>query len=325
MGRVWAAATLAAAGLAACGGGGGDGGGSGPTASINTATRVPITRAVAASALTGGIGGSLALASGGQGLSVLPRVLLAGARSVIAREARTAVYGPEVMACDVSGTVSVTWDDRDNDQAPSVGDVLNATFNACSDVAGESLNGGMSATYTQIVPSPLTVGASVSVSALTAVDGSDQASLDGAFAFTLHEVSASVMTLDTVVSNALTMQVVTSAYSDTVTLQNNYTIATTEDSSAVPPGGGTAGRMTTTVSGRLSSAAAGGSVDVSTYDPIVEYTDDEYPRAGGIEALGETGWVRAEALSSTQVRIDIDSTGDGVVDETVTVPWSTLL
>lgn len=329
----WAAALSAtvSVGLSACGGG--DGGGGEPPGSINisTANRVPVTRAVIASAMSGAVGASLGLAAGDQPTAwtsrALPRALLRALRGgdTATRETRAAIVGPETVPCDVSGSMTLTLDDRNDDGVPSVGDVLSATLDNCSDMAGESVNGAMSATYTQIVLSPLTVGASVTVSALRMADGPRSAQLDGNFGFTLTEASASVVTLNTVVAGSLAMSVATPAFTDTVTLLDGYAIVSTEDLSAVPPGGGTPGRTTTTVSGKLTSAAAGGTVQVSTSAPFVQYSDDPYPRSGTIGALGKTGWAEATVLSTSQVRIDIDSTGDGVVDDTVTLPWTDLL
>jgi hypothetical protein len=333
--RPWsaaAAAVIVSVGLAACGGAGGGDDGDGPPGSIDIGTgkRLPVTRAMMVSAMGGGVGGSLGLAAdgGSASLAALPRPLLAALRGGASlREPRAGLIGPQQVPCDVSGSVTFTLDDRDDNQQPSVGDVLNATFAACSDVADESIDGSMSATYTQIVLSPLTVGASVATTRLTMVDGARSAQLDGGFAFTLTEASASVATLNMVVSDSLSMRVTTPVYTDTITLQHGYTIAMTEDLSAVPSGGGTPGRTTTTVSGKLASSAAGGTVQVSTNasDPLVQYSDDDYPRSGTIEALGKNGWAVATVLSTTQVRIDIDSTGDGNVDATVTLPWTDLL
>jgi hypothetical protein len=332
--RSWLWTLLLATALAACGGGGGgDDDSDGPPGSIDisTANREPVTRAVMVTVQGGGIGGSLGIAGSGSPSALaapgLRRALLAGVRaaSLGTRESRAGVIGPERVDCAVSGFATVTLDDADNDGQPSVGDVLSVAFSACSDIAGESINGNMAATYTQIVASPLTVGASVSVSNLAATEGGYRAELAGAFAFTVREASASLATLNIVVTNALALRATTPVYTDTVTMQDGYTIAVTEDLAAVPPGGGTPGRTTTSVSGKVASATAGGTVQVNTVTPFVQYTDDDYPRAGAVGALGKNGSLQATVLSATEVRIEIDSDGNSSIDATVTLPWTDLL
>jgi hypothetical protein len=148
---------------------------------------------------------------------------------------------------------------------------------------------------------------------------------DGAFTFTYRETSASAATLHIVVSGSLAMGVTTPAFTDTVTMRSGYTIDLSEDLAAAPSGGGTPGRSTTTVTGQVSSAAAGGTVQVDTMEPIVQYSDDDYPREGRIGVTGKTGSLQATVLSTTQVRIETDTNGDGQFDSTTTLPWTQLL
>jgi hypothetical protein len=317
-----------AAGLAACGGGGSDDGGPPGTVDVTLVNQNTLTRAALVTVQSGLVGGSLGLTAsaqpGPQASRALGRVLLAGVRSGAApRESIAGLISAQVR-CGISGVVDFTLDDRDNSQGPSAGDVLSAIFSACSDVAGEVINGRMNATYTQAVPSPLTVGASVTLSDLSLTDGPRSVAASGAFAFTYPEPSASVATLRMVVGNSLVMRVTTPAFTDTVTMLDGYTIDTAEDFTAVPPGGGTPGRSTTTVTGKVSSTAAGGTVQVDTLNAIVQYADDDYPRAGRLGVTGKNGSLQATALSATEVRIETDVNGDGQFDASTTVPWTQL-
>lgn len=319
-----------AAGLTACGGGGGDDdddGGPPGTVDVTVANQNTLTRTALVTVQGGLIGGSLGIAGGPSPSSrTLGRALLAGmGDGAAARERVAAVIGPTQIDCDLSGSVTFSLDDRDNDQQPSVGDVLSATFSACSDFPGEVIDGSMGATYTQVAASPLTVGASVTVNNLSFTDGSRGVATDGAFTFTYRETSASAATLHMVVSGSLAMAVTTPAFTDTVTMQGGYTIDVSEDLAAVPPGGGAPGRSTTTVTGQVASAAAGGTVQVDTMEPIVQYSDDDYPRAGRIGVTGKTGSLQATILSATEVRIETDTNGDGQYDATTTLPSTQLL
>ena len=326
---LWLFGLAVVAGLAACGGGGGSDGGS-PPVDVSLTNQTALTRAAMVTAQSTSIGGSLGITAseqpGPQAGRTLGRVLLAGVRGGAApRESSAALIGPARVDCLVSGFVTFTLDDRDNSLAPSAGDVLSATFSACSDVPGEVVGGGMTASYTQVVSSPLTVGASVTLRNFSLTDGSRSAAADGDFTFTYQEPSASVATLRMVVGNSLAMRLTTPVFSDTVTMLDGYTIDTAEDYTVVPPGGGAPGRSTTRVSGNVASAAAGGSVQVDTMDAIVQYTDDDYPRAGRLNVVGRNGSLQATALSTTQVRIEADVNGDGQFDASTTVPWTQLL
>ena len=59
-------------------------------------------------------------------------------------------------------------------------------------------------------------------------------------------------------------------------------------------------------------------------DAIVQYSDDDYPRAGRLNVVGKNGSLQATALSTTQVRIETDVNGDGQFDASTTVPWTQL-
>jgi hypothetical protein len=160
---------LVALALAACGGGGGSAGTPPPPNVAVTATNQgSVTRAGVVSMQGGVIGGSLGIAGGGQSSPLaatapaVQRALAAGVKRIAAgRKTVAVVIGPETVNCTVSGSVTGTIDDRNNDGQLNVGDVLSLTFNSCVEVAGEVMTGRMSATYTQIVASPLTVGAAV--------------------------------------------------------------------------------------------------------------------------------------------------------------------
>ena len=54
------------------------------------------------------------------------------------------------------------------------------------------------------------------------------------------------------------------------------------------------------------------------------YNTEAFPHAGvGVATGANGGKVTVTALSSTTVRVDLDSNGDGTPEATVTKPWST--
>lgn len=323
-----ALATLA---LAGCGGGGG---GDAPPGNIDVtaANQDALTRASMVAVQGGLTGSSLGIAGGGQ---ASPAAAGAGLRRLLAatltagpsggRKAIAAVSPPQTLDCAVSGTATGTLDDRDNTGTVTVGDVLSLSFNACSDVAGEVLNGSMSATYTQIVQAPLTVGAVVAVANLGFSQANYNASIDGGFHLTYAEPSATTSTIRVVVPNALALRASTPAYSDTVTLLDGYTVDSRYDADALPPGSNIPGRTTSTATGAVASTVAGGFVRVTTLQPMVQYDIDPYPRSGQLDVVGKNGSLQAVVLSTSQVQIDLDADGNGVFDGSKVVAWDQLL
>jgi hypothetical protein len=322
--------------LAACGGGGG--GGSGGTAppsivEVTAANQDAVARASVVAVQGGLFAGSLGITASGPSAPLAAVTGPALRRAVLAefkmpsatRKSKSALLAPLTELCTVSGSVTATIDDRDNSGALSVGDVLGVSFDACSEIAGEVLNGSASATYTQIVLTPtLTVGASVAVTSLSFAEPGYSASIDGGFEFTYGEPSAAVATTRLTVPNALALRATTPAYSDTITLLDGYIVDSSYDMAALPPGGAVPGRTTSTASGKVASASAGGYVQMQTLEPIVQYDVDDFPRSGRLSAVGSTGNLQVTVLSSTQVRIDLDADGNGSFEASKVVAWTQL-
>ncbi|MBX3606088.1 MAG: hypothetical protein KF788_12470 [Piscinibacter sp.] len=328
-------APLAALALAlvACGGGGDSGTPPPPNVAVTAANQDSVTRAGMVSMQGGVLGSSFGIASADSAspaaVGPLLRRALAGSskRVAAARKTVAVVVGPITDACTVSGTFTGTIDDRNNDGVLNSGDSISITFTNCVEVAGEVLNGRMAATYTQVVATPVTIGATVVAENLSFTDATTNtsASLNGGFNMTYTEPGATVAVTRIVVPDQLALGATTPVYSDTVTLLDGYTVESTYDSSALPPGGATPGRTSSTASGPVASTAAGGFVRFTTIEPLVQYDVDDYPRSGRFEAVGTTGKLRATVLSGTEVQIELDANGDGTFEASKTLPWTDLL
>lgn len=67
------------------------------------------------------------------------------------------------------------------------------------------------------------------------------------------------------------------------------------------------------------------SVRALTLSPMVRLRGDAYPSSGSFQFTGEAGArVTMTALDVTRVRFDFDSNGDGVVERSSVVNWSSL-
>jgi len=318
-----AASTLAM--LAACGGGGGDSSPASADVAITSTNQTAVTRAsldgstgvaLAAQGSLGGSGTSSAL-----GAATLVRRAIAAAanqRKIIASlgaSPRSASTSTE--ACQVSGTLTVTFDDRDGNGTLSNGDVLTAAFAQCHDSATSSIDGTVAITLTA-APTDTTLDASASFQNVTTVDGGVSSGISGNVA--LHEVdgsTASTVQL-TAGSGGLAVSVASSAYSDSVSFESGMTFsasATTDGSQAA-----------LSLDGSFTATSIGGRVTVTTLTPLTTASGSDYPATGVIKVVGASGsTVLATVLDNTQVQLQLDANGDGTYESSTVVAWATLL
>lgn len=261
--------------------------------------------------------------------SLLPPSPGASNRATRAMAQPSAVWPPLTEPCAISGTTTGTYDDRDNNDAVSVGDVLTFVFAACVDRPGETLDGTLSSTYTQISQTPtLAIRARIVMVQFSDAASRHALTLDGALLLDYSAPSTTLENLRLSADGVVQARVTTHVFTDAVRLQNGYTEQLTIDSSIAPPAGGsTFGRSTSSVSGSLESSAAGGIVEVSTPvgATLTQYADDLYPRAGAVQVKGRKGTLGMTALSVEQVQFRLDVDGDGIDDSTETVAWDWLL
>lgn len=331
--------------LAACGGGGGD---SPPASSavnidISAANRDNLAHASAAAVLTSSPSSAVPLASsaqGGpaQGLAAggawpqrLRSALLQGTGAGPTREQALAISATQIAPCAVSGTVTLSFEDRDGNNAVSAGDVLTMAFNQCVDTAGTSVNGSASATYTQVITTPTpAVKARMALTQMSTVTANHALTLHGVMLLDYAQPSALLETTRLTAEGLVTVSFNTHLpHSDTVTLQSGYTQFDSYDPTALPPGGGVAGRTSTTLQGRLQSVQAGGIVEVATAAnaPLVSYDADSlgYPREGVLQVKGVHGTLRMSALSASTVQLELDADDNGTYETAGPVGWDWLL
>jgi hypothetical protein len=325
----WASALALAAVLAACGGGGGgddDDGGPPGTIDLSVANRDTVA-SVAHASVAGammGLGGADRVVSMG-GSVATQRHLALTLRT--AREQALRVSGPTDVPCQVSGYTRDTFDDRDNDGALSPGDTFTMQFVDCKDSFDETQNGTISITFTQFGDTAIAGSFRQDAFSVVREDAGQQHVLTqtGTMQLKLSASSESVGTMRLVADGPVRLDVSTPLFTDVVTLADGYVQESVIDTEALPPGGFTPGRFSTTSAGRMNSQAAGGDVTVATTAPIVQYTDDEFPRSGSLDVTGRTGSLRITALSTVDVQLDLDSNGDGTVDHTTTQRWDWLI
>ncbi|HSG99720.1 MAG TPA: hypothetical protein VLB27_06705, partial [candidate division Zixibacteria bacterium] len=314
---------LLVCGLAACGGGGG---GDSTPGTITTVFPALALTSSNAEEVAGDVAtvGSDTVGAGDIGTGIITGVVIdaAGrpALSEIARWSLETVHGlrdqlianvtgvviNEVVNCD-SGTISVTWDDADNDSEFSSGDTFSMTFNTCA-LMGVTINGALAMTGFTITGNPSTdiawsMGATFTYTALTMSDGVDSVRIDGGMGF-------SIATLD---SDDFEVEISGSslAYREGIytTTLRNYSFSYTEE-----------------VSSGLFSLGYAGIIDIGSLTGRVSFTTTtpftgsdilaNWPTAGELLISGDNSTVTLTALGGDSVRLSIDSNGDGGTDQT---------
>jgi hypothetical protein len=321
--------------LAACGGGGNDGRGDppGPAGlSITAANKDAVTR----STVTGGLAVSniqTATDSAGSGqqptsvaarahslAALTQRALAAGVKSRMAiagaTTERPAALG-DTQACALSGSVTVTFDDRDANGLLSTGDVLGVQFNACRDSATSLFNGKAVITLSS-VPSASQITASADFQNVSSVEGGLTAAINGKLTIAETDSDTDTTVSMTVGDGALAITIGSTAYNDVVTLSAGLRITVDQQ---VP-----AQRTSLTYDGTLQAQSVpGGAVTLTTVTPVVQLDADAYPSSGVVKAKGLHGTLLMTVLDATTVQEQLDADDDGTYESTTTVAWSTLI
>ena len=340
------AAVAVAALVAACGGGGDDGAVNPqppptPTyvkisaANQDTVARASFTSAMAfvsvpvlpaspspGLAKAAQAGGASALGGHGGLTQLALRAVKSGSRQTAAPAgmARPLAQQQLTEPCLVSGTMTVTWDDRDNSRTLTAGDTVSALFNQCDDDTGFTVNGGMAmaiATYSE-TQTALDLTGSATFQSLSMIGGWEAYKLDGGAAFRFTETLAAggidMFSSFTVASGGLTVVKLgdTAGFSDTFSYRAGYTV-TDRDFSPTVQGGSYWEEIT--ASGDFGSQALGGDMTLKTITPFksvfTDPTGDIFPSQGQMLVTGGEGTkLRLTATPTVQVQMEVSYDSD---------------
>jgi hypothetical protein len=340
--------------LVACGGGGGDAGTVPPPQSllaINATNQDAVGRATAtATTAVLGAGGGVApttssasalsgAASAGRGthsIGALARYAahaltqpVAGQRKLLSERASAApaplTIAPETIPCSVSGSLTVTIADADNNNEVSAGDTMTFTFNQCREAPADSINGSMAVTLSRfdIVNGLVSFAGTLAMQQLSAVEGARTSTLNGSLGMTYTTLSTLRTQFTLVVGAAgLSASVNGGGLADSVMFEPDFTLNETVTLSTALNGVNT---WTSSLSGGFSASSIGGRVLLEAPVPLVQMENEAYPRSGTMRVVGTGSALRLQALSATMVRIELDANLDGTYEASKDVAWTTLL
>ncbi len=232
-------------------------------------------------------------------------------------------------ACAAGGSITVTLNDADNNQAASAGDSASVALSQCRPSTTEQVSGAINFTYTtvSVTSTGTSVAATLSFSELRAQTPDGNYSINGAVTLAATRQGSVTNAQLVVAAGGLALAATTPTYSESLTLGGALTLAVTADNAAVPPGGGAAGLTTVQISGAVSSnRLAGGTIVITTPVPVKAYESDPYPREGQIVVTGTANSkLRLTAVSTTILRIELDANGDGTFESSVDRPWGDVI
>lgn len=280
------------------------------------ATRVSYEAAVDSGNLAS-VGGAAGLSAGNPDGSA--KAVVTGTTGGMLLSAVSLVpFGPDIYPCGDSpadGSITVSGD-LANLLTLTPGDTISIEYTQCDEGLGEVINGFVDLTVTDFAGDFLTGSFLLAMNAvltnLQVITIDDNVTSNGDASITMDTranpyieagVSGTSMTADA------------NSHSETL---SNYSSDQTFDGSLDPA------EYTLAAAGTLDSTQLSGVVEYST-GPNFTGLGTDYPHTGVLLVQGAESSASLIALDNTNVRIEIDSNGDGTVDETINTTWEALV
>lgn len=327
MNRVPASMFALALLLSACGGGGGDSfGGSGaePTSfPIDGSNGVAATRLAWEAAIASGglaeLGSAAGVTAAAPGDSAVSDAAIAerltGPGNPFFDVISLVPFGPDTYPCEGgTGSVTVSGDIA----VPGTftrGDTFLIVYELCDEGFGEVIDGTISLTVRDFA-GDLFLGTyllsmDADIDALSVTTATDTIVGNGDAQITLDTTETPYV--EAGVSGAVLMQ---DSMTSSETLRD-YSSFQTFDGNQSPA------IYTMEASGMLDSSQLPGDIGYATEQTFIG-NEGEYPNQGTLLVSGDNSSARLVAIDATNIRIDIDSNGDGVVDEMIDMTWAEL-
>lgn len=316
---------LAPLALAACGGSSSGGISPGTTPppppppsgiAITSANALPVTKTSWEAAndsadLVGLVGTSGVIANNPGGINKTGSP--AFATNVASRAIQAVPFGPDVLPCAVSGSITVSGDIADPfTPTLTANDVINVDADNCDDGLGEVLDGLLEMTIVafsgDLLLSAYDMTATMTATDLQSTIAAEVATLNGQATVSLNSLQTPFISAS--VSGA---SMTTDANAVSETLTNFQTMQSFDGGLPTMPY-------------MLNSAATLDSTqlaDVISYSTPVTFTGENFgfPDSGELLVLGDNSSAHLITIDNVNVRIEIDNDGDSVVDETIDTTW----
>jgi len=316
--------------LVACGGGGGSGdGGNVTTSSAPVTISAANAEEVAAASykttagLEGGGSGATGFLTGAVTQTASPGidlvdVLISKAKtlpqlaSANPAASLTGVVVSETIACTNSGSITITFDDTDNDQQLSTGDSMSFNASNCSE-DGMIMNGSVSMNGVNVSGDPLSppysMQLTIQANNFTVTESVESVALNGSM--TMAESTSDGVSYTYSITGS-SIEVTEGGVSASLT---NFNIQSTEDTLA----------YTLDLNATVSSPEIGGSVTIVTDTIFQGDSLADYPSSGQATITGaNNSRVTLIAMGPNNVRLEIDEDGNGTAETFIDTTWDNL-
>lgn len=225
-------------------------------------------------------------------------------------------FGPTTLPCQISGSITVSGDLADP-ITPTLteGDVINVDADNCDDGLGEVLDGqlgfSVDAFEGDLLSGLYNLTMSMTMNSLSVTAAGETLTSSGDATVMLNTLSAPSVSAQ-VSGSSLTTQ--NGAVTETL---SNFLSAQSVDPGQMPA------PYTLSSAGGLDSSRLSGSVEFSTPVTFSGF-DNGYPQTGELLVTGASSSARLIALDAVNVRVEIDSDGDGTVDDVIDTTWAEL-
>jgi hypothetical protein len=238
----------------------------------------------------------------------------------------------ETAACTMSGSMTLTIDDRDNNLAISPGDVMTLAFSQCRESADSMINGAlvMGIAAASETANSMQLRGTFTYQQLTIIDAGYTSAVNGAMDSVYSESidpmtgTLNVWLESTVAAGGLVASGSTPTASDTFTYDPGFR----SQSNEVTPGDPNAvGFSTVALNGTVHVNSLGGRITLvmDPMWPVREQFNAEYPESGRVTVLGNASQLRLTVMNVERVRQELDANNDGVFEATKEVLWTELL
>jgi hypothetical protein len=234
--------------------------------------------------------------------------------------------------CLISGSMTLTLDDRDNNAQPSPGDVMSLSFVNCQDDVSTLINGTlvMNIGAISVTPALSSFTGTFAFQQLTVIDAGFTSSVNGTmnvvYSETTDAAGSTTTHMETAVasSGGLVAQGSTPQFSDTFSYDAGFGSVET---AFMPASTADMGWSTIVLNGTVNVASLGGRITLlmDAAAPVHEFSDADYPDSGQVTVVGEASRLRLTVMDAVRVRMELDANNDAAYEETKEVTWAQLM
>lgn len=323
--------------LAACGGGGGGGGGGASGSADGSNVQFPNTPLVltranyepVSQAVVGSMNGLFVLSSSSSSLltgvaletppawmpALLSQVKNIKTWSVVSTAVLTGVEISASDACTYGGNANASVNDANNNDELDAGDSMSISFANCAISSTERISGSFSMVVNSYSDGYyLSADISMSLNNFSVVSGNTSASAAGDMRLRIQESSTNTTYL--ISSNSIRSSTSVSGVTKSTSM-TGVSMTLNESNS---------GNEQLTFSATLAMPSfANQFVVLTTTSPWLMRNGANSPYAGQMLIAGEAGSkIRITAVSTSNVRLELDAAGDGAYEESRVVTWASL-